>query len=73
MWGPRGGRIVAAGTFDEILRAQSVTADYLTGRRRIEVPEHRRKGSGQRIAIRGARGNNLRSINAEFPLGVFVC
>lgn len=71
--GRRGGRIVAAGTFDEILRAQSVTADYLTGRRRIEVPEHRRKGSGQRIAIRGARGNNLRSINAEFPLGVFVC
>ena len=64
---------MAAGTFDEILRAQSVTADYLTGRRRIEVPEHRRKGSGQRIAIRGARGNNLRSINAEFPLGVFVC
>ncbi len=71
--GRRGGRIVAAGTFDEILRAQSVTADYLTGRRRIEVPEHRRKGSGQRLALRGARGNNLRSINAEFPLGVFVC
>ena len=71
--GRRGGRIVAAGTFDEILRAQSVTADYLTGRRRIVVPEHRRKGSGQRIVIRGARGNNLRSIDAEFPLGVFVC
>ena len=71
--GRRGGRIVAAGTYDDILRADSVTADYLTGRRKIELPETLRKGSGERIVIRGARGNNLRGITATFPLGKFIC
>ena len=71
--GRRGGRIVAAGTHDDILRADSVTADYLTGRRKIELPETLRKGTGERIVIRGARGNNLRGITATFPLGKFIC
>lgn len=71
--GRKGGRIVAAGKFEDILKADSITADYLTGRRRIEPPAELRKGSGKRIVIRGARGNNLKNVTAEFPLGKFIC
>ncbi len=71
--GRRGGHIVAAGTFDDIVHSDSITADYLTGRRRIEIPARTRPGSGERIVIRGARGNNLKNITAEFPLGKFIC
>ena len=71
--GRRGGRIVAAGTFDDILRSDSITADYLCGRRRIEIPAKLRKGTGQSIVVRGARGNNLKGVDAEFPLGKFIC
>ena len=71
--GRKGGNIVAAGTFDDILRSDTITADYLTGRRRIEIPETLRKGTGGRIVIRGARGNNLKNVTAEFPLGKFIC
>ena len=71
--GRKGGHIVAAGTFDDILKSDSITADYLTGRRRIEVPAVLRPGSGQSIVIRGARGNNLKNVTAEFPLGKFIC
>ena len=71
--GRKGGNIVAAGTFDDILRSDTITADYLMGRRRIEIPETLRKGTGGRIVIRGARGNNLKNVTAEFPLGKFIC
>ena len=71
--GRKGGNIVAAGKFDEILRADSITADYLTGRRRIEIPAELRNSSGDSIVIRGARGNNLKNVTAEFPLGKFIC
>ncbi len=71
--GRKGGRIVAAGTFDEILHSNSITADYLTGRHRIEIPAELRKGTGESIVIRGARGNNLKNVTAEFPLGKFIC
>lgn len=71
--GRRGGRIVAAGTFDDILRSDSITADYLCGRRRIEIPAELREGSGRSIVVRGARGNNLKGVDAEFPLGKFIC
>ena len=71
--GRRGGQIVAAGTFDDILKTDTITADYLTGRRRIEIPATLRPGTGERIVIRGARGNNLKGIDAEFPLGKFIC
>ena len=71
--GRRGGHIVAAGTLEEILKSDTITADYLTGRRRIEIPAELRTGTGQSIVIRGARGNNLKNITAEFPLGKFIC
>ena len=73
MAGRRGGQIVAAGSFDDICQADSITADYLTGRRRIEIPAAPRPGNGQSIVIRGARGNNLRGVDAEFPLGKLIC
>ncbi len=71
--GRRGGQIVAAGTIEDIMRSDSITADYLCGRRRIEIPDTLRKGSGQSIVIRGAKGNNLKNIDVEFPLGKFIC
>ncbi len=71
--GRRGGHIVATGTFNDILRSDSITADYLSGRRRIEIPQTLRGGNGKSIVIRGARGNNLKNIDVEFPLGKFIC
>ena len=73
MAGRRGGRIVAEGTFDDILASDSITADYLSGRRRIEPPATLREGSGEYLTLRGARGNNLRSVDLKLPLGKFVC
>ena len=66
--GRKGGHVVASGTFDDILRSDSVTADYLTGRRRIEVPATLREGNGRHIVLRGASGNNLKHIDVDFPL-----
>ena len=71
--GRRGGRIVATGTFDDILHSDTITADYLTGRRRIERTSPLREGSGEHITLRGARGNNLKNIDVNIPLGKFVC
>ena len=71
--GRRGGHIVAAGTYSEILGAQGYTADYLTGRRTIDIPQELRKGSGESLKIIGARGNNLKGVDVEFPLGKLIC
>jgi excinuclease ABC subunit A len=71
--GRRGGQIVAAGTLDDILKSDTITADYLCGRRKIEIPATLREGTGQSLTIRGARGNNLKGVDVSFPLGKFIC
>ena len=72
--GVHGGEIVAQGTLKDILKAKgSLTADYLTGRRRIEVPKQRRKGNGHKIVVKNARANNLKGVTAKIPLGTFTC
>ena len=71
--GRRGGQIVAAGTLDDILESNTITADYLCGRRKIEIPATLREGTGQSLTIRGARGNNLKGVDVSFPLGKFIC
>jgi excinuclease ABC subunit A len=73
--GVHGGHVVAQGTPAEVERhPDSLTGQYLSGRRRIEVPRARRRGHfGQSLVVRGARGNNLRGLTAEIPLGTFAC
>ena len=71
--GIHGGEIVSEGTFQEIKDHSTLTADYLAGRRQIEVPKNRRKGNGKSIKITGATGNNLKNVTAEFPLGKMIC
>ena len=71
--GVNGGNVVAAGTPQQVMKSKdSLTAQYLTGKRRIEVPKKRRSGNGRSITITGARGNNLKNIDVEFPLGKFI-
>jgi excinuclease ABC subunit A len=72
--GVHGGAIVAQGKLADIEGAQgSLTADYLTGRRAIDVPAKRRKGSGKKLTVKGARENNLKNVSASIPLGTFTC
>ncbi len=71
--GEQGGHVVATGTPDQISRTRkSITGKYLSGKRKIEVPEQRRPRSARSLIIKGAQANNLKSIDAEIPLGLFV-
>ena len=70
--GRKGGYVVFAGTPAEMLKAHTLTADYLNGTRAIEIPP-RRTGNGKKLVLHGCRGNNLKNIDVEFPLGVFIC
>lgn len=71
--GRLGGEVVFQGTPKEMLQAETLTADYLNGRRVIEIPKERRKGNGQVLRICGAKGNNLQNVSVDFPLGTFIC
>ena len=72
--GVNGGRIVAAGTPEEVMNTPgSITGDYLAGRKKIPVPEHRRTGNGNYLKVFGAAENNLRGVDVAIPLGTFTC
>ncbi|MFN4355420.1 excinuclease ABC subunit UvrA [Parvibaculum sp.] len=72
--GIHGGRVVAEGTPDDIMaNPDSLTGQYLTGFRQIEVPKERRKGNGKWLKVTGAKENNLKNVTAEIPLGTFTC
>ena len=70
--GRKGGEVVFQGTPQEMLRQHTLTAQYLNNEMKIEVPKERRKGNGKSIIIHGARGNNLKNIDVEFPLGKLI-
>ena len=70
--GIRGGEVVFQGTPEQMQKEHTITADYLNGLRKIEIPEHRREGNGKSIVIRGAKGNNLKNVDVEFPLGKLI-
>jgi excinuclease ABC subunit A len=71
--GRHGGQIVSAGTPAEFLASQTMTADYLNGRKSIEVPKIRRKGNGEKLTLRGATGHNLKDVSITLPLGKMIC
>ena len=75
--GPRagrlGGQVVFSGTPQEMFSRDTMTAAYLNGKQSIPVPQTRRQGNGKSIVLQGARGNNLKNVTVEFPLGKFIC
>jgi excinuclease ABC subunit A len=70
--GIHGGHIAAQGSWSDILKSDSLTAQYLNGKKQIEVPVTRRKGNGKTLSLKGASGNNLKNISVDFPLGKFI-
>ena len=70
--GKYGGHIVSAGTPEEVLRSNSETAQYLSGKKSIAIPSERRSGNGKSLQLNGASGNNLRNVNVNFPLGKLI-
>lgn len=71
--GRHGGHVVAQGTPQDILNSDTMTAQYLSGKRKIEVPAVRREGNGKSLILKGCRGNNLKGVDVEFPLGKLIC
>lgn len=71
--GKHGGQIVSIGTYEEMLKHKTLTTDYLTGIKKIEIPKKRREGNGKSITLKGASGNNLKNVSVTFPLGKMIC
>ena len=71
--GRRGGNVVFAGTPEQLLKADTITARYLNGKERIEIPAQRRSGNGKSITLKGCRGNNLKNVDVTIPLGNLIC
>ncbi|MGQ8335923.1 excinuclease ABC subunit UvrA [Sunxiuqinia sp. A32] len=71
--GRHGGEVVAIGSPEDILKANTLTSKYLSGEAEIAVPENRRDGNEQSLKLRGCTGHNLKNVNAEFPLGKLIC
>jgi excinuclease ABC subunit A len=71
--GHHGGKIVSKGTVEELKQHNTLTSDYLTGTKQLEIPKKRRKGNGEKIILTGATGNNLKNITVTFPLGKLIC
>lgn len=70
--GEHGGKIVASGTPKEFIKKNTTTAQYLANKLRIEIPKERRKGNGNFLELKGAKGNNLKNVNIKLPLGTFI-
>jgi excinuclease ABC subunit A len=72
--GVHGGQVVFSGKVEDLFKCkESITGQYLSGQKKVEIPTHRRKGNGKKLKIIGASQNNLQNINVEIPLGTFVC
>lgn len=71
--GRKGGNVVFAGTPKQMLKESTLTADYLSGLKKIEIPKVRRSGNGDVIRLRGCNGHNLKNVDVDFPLGTFIC
>ena len=71
--GVHGGKIVASGTPKQMLKLNTVTANYINGKFKIEVPKTRRKGNGKKLSLKNCTGHNLKNVSADFPLGKFIC
>jgi len=71
--GRHGGEIVSEGTFEELKKHSTLTADYITGKKEISIPKKRRTGNGHKVVLKGATGNNLKNVSVEFPLGKMIC
>ena len=71
--GEKGGEIVAEGSMEKIIKANTLTGRYLSGKEKIEIPQNRRKSNNEFLQVKGARENNLKNINVKIPLGLFTC